>query len=554
MIRQLTIKNLAIIDDISIDFEDHLNVLTGETGAGKSIIIDALSLIFGARSNTDIVSYDKESAYISVSLEIDDNKAKMIQEMFDIDVTDECIITRIINKNGKNSLKINGQLIPLYTLNQLSYLLIDISLQNESQYLLDHKNHLSLLDRFVAKSNPDYLDKYKDVYERYKEAKEKLDNLKSKQINQDEIEFLKFKYQELKDYNYTPDDETNLVNEYKNLESIAKNASLYEEIIDYLDNDNNGVSNSLYEAIKMLSKLSNNPKINEYYEKFNSSYLDLTDLIDSFKKEFSSNNVDFNQIEYLSNEITRINRLKRKYNTNDLLSYKKELENQIDELENREIIISKLEKSLEELKKIVEKEASYLSTLRKEKSLELASKVRKELEDLYLKDVSFSIHFERLDEYNSFGFDDVSFYMSANKGVPEKPLIKVASGGETSRIMLGLKSIFTTLAGVDTIIFDEIDSGVSGKVALAMGKKMLKIAKTSQVLAITHLPQVAAMSDYHYYIYKINESNKTKTIVKKLDENAKINEVARLLSGDKISQTFIDSAKELINLKDVVED
>ena len=297
MIRQLTIKNLAIIDDISIDFENHLNVLTGETGAGKSIIIDALSLIFGARSNTDIVSFDKDSAYISVSLEIDDNKAKMIKEMFDIDVTDECIITRIINKNGKNSLKINGQLIPLYTLNQLSYLLIDISLQNESQYLLDHKNHLSLLDRFVAKSNPDYLDKYKEVYLKYKEAKEKLDNLKSKQINQDEIEFLKFKYQELKDYNYTLDDETNLVNEYKNLESIAKNASLYEEIIDYLDNDNNGVSNSLYEAIKMLSKLSNNPKINEYYEKFNSSYLDLTDLIDSFKKDFSSNNVDFNQIE-----------------------------------------------------------------------------------------------------------------------------------------------------------------------------------------------------------------------------------------------------------------
>ncbi len=548
MLKQLTIKNLAIIDDITIDFEENLNVLTGETGAGKSIIIDAISLIFGARASSEIIAIGKESACVSAALELKEDVANYIYENFDLDLKDECIITRTLSRNSKSTLKINGILTPLHILNEISQLLIDISSQNESQYLFNHKNHLILLDKFVESKVNDFKEEFDKSYNEYLLVKDEYDELLSKKNNNTDVEFLQYKLNELKDYTYTIEDELNILNEYKTLNAISQNISTFEDISSYLENDSNGALNQLYSSLKLLSKLSSNEKINDFYEKFNSLYLDLYDLSDSFKKEFLNEDADLSKIDYLSNEITKINRLKRKYNTNNLLELKNSLINEIEMLNNYEINISKLEKKLKELKLNALNKAKTLSDLRKENSIILCNLVKQELDELYLPDSLFEINFKEV-ELNKNGIDEVEFYLSTNKGVPARPLIKVASGGEVSRIMLGLKSVFTRLAMVDIIIFDEIDTGVSGKVALAMGKKMEKIAKSCQVLAITHLPQVAAMSDHHYYIYKDNVNEKTKTFVNKLTNSEKLNEVARLLSGDDISDSFVSAAKELISSK-----
>ena len=548
MLKQLTIKNLAIIDDITIEFDDNLNVLTGETGAGKSIIIDAISLIFGARANSEIIANDKDSASITAALDLNDDVCDYIFNNYDLDLKDECIITRNLSKNSKSTLKINGIITPLHVLNEISSLLIDISSQNESQYLFNSKNHLSLLDKYIENTNKGFKDNFNNAYKEYLSVKKEYDTFISNNKNDLDVEFLKFRLNDLKDYNYSIEEENNIVNEYKDLNSISQNISVFEDVYSYLDNDSNGSVNQLYYACKSLSKLANNSKINEFYEKLNSLYLDLSDLKDEFKKEFLNDDFDEKRIEYLSDEITKINRLKRKYNTNNLLEYKNNLINQIDALENYEIILSKLEKKLNSYKENAIKEAKNISILRKKEAESLSSLVINELNDLYLPDCDFKINFIE-SELTGNGIDNVEFYISTNKGVPARPLIKVASGGEISRIMLGLKSVFTRLAMVSTIIFDEIDTGVSGKVALAMGKKMEKIAKSCQVLTITHLPQVAAMSDHHFYIYKENVNNKTKTFVLKLNGNEKIKEVARLLSGEDVSDSFINSAKELISSK-----
>ena len=548
MIKQLTIKNLAIIDDITIDFEENLNVLTGETGAGKSIIIDAISLIFGKRANSDIVAYGKDMAFISAALEVNDYISKYIYDNFDIDVYEEFIISRNISSNGKSSCKINGIATPLHVINEISSLLIDISSQNESQYLFNHKNHLKLLDTFIESSNPSFKEKYNKLYQQYVEVKNRQEELNNKKYQAGEIEFLQYKLNELKDYKYTIEEEQEIIAEYKYLNSYSQNIKSFEEIIDYLDNDNNGVNTQFYSAIKMLAKLSNNSKTEEFYERLNSLYLDVSDAIDDFKKEFSNDSVDLSRIDYLSNEISRMNVLKRKYNTSNLLEVKNKLIADIDLYNNYEIELSKIDKLVKDAYEKAYNEAIKLSKIRKDNAKLLSKDVKNELVDLYLSDASFSINFEEV-SLNSNGIDDVEFYMSANKGVPERSLIKVASGGEVSRIMLGLKSVFSKLSKVDIIIFDEIDTGVSGKVALAMGKKMEKIAKTSQVLAITHLPQVAAMSDHHYYIFKKTVNNKTNTIVNSLNDNQKVTEVARLLSGNEVSDSFIEAAKELISSK-----
>lgn len=548
MIRQLTIKNLAIIDDITIDFEENLNVLTGETGAGKSIIIDAISLIFGKRANSDIVAYGKDMAFISASLEVNDYIANYIYDNFDIDVFEEFIISRNISSSGKSSCKINGIATPLHVINEISSLLIDISSQNESQYLFNHKNHLKLLDTFIESNNPSFKEKYNKLYQQYVEVKNRQEELNNKKYQAGEIEFLQYKLNELKDYKYTIEEEQEIIAEYKYLNSYSQNIKSFEEIIDYLDNDNNGVNTQFYSAIKMLAKLSNNSKTEEFYERLNSLYLDVSDAIDDFKKEFSNDSVDLSRIDYLSNEISRINVLKRKYNTSNLLEVKNKIIADIDLYNNYEIELSKIDKLVKEAYEKAYNEAIKLSKIRKDNAKLLSKDVKNELVDLYLSDASFSINFEEV-SLNSNGIDDVEFYMSANKGVPERSLIKVASGGEVSRIMLGLKSVFSKLSKVDIIIFDEIDTGVSGKVALAMGKKMEKIAKSSQVLAITHLPQVAAMSDHHYYIFKKTVNNKTNTIVNSLSDSQKVTEVARLLSGNEVSDSFIEAAKELISSK-----
>ena len=549
MLNQLSIKNLAIIDDITIDFSDGFSVLTGETGAGKSIIIDALNLVFGGKGQQELIAYGKDFAKVVASLSLDKNIKKYIYDNYAIDVEDECIISRTLNRNGKQVCKINDEIISLSSLATIGNMIIDISSQDEKTYLLVAKNHQKLLDNYIMGIDSHFKDEYDKAYSKYIDAKRRLDDLNKNSIGEDEAEFLRYKYNELKDFNYSKEDEENIKSQYKEMESLKRNSEAFKDIIYLLYNDNDGLDSKFYELTKRLTPLSNSVKVNEYLEKFNSLYLDFDDLASNFKKEFKIEDIDDNYISSLEDKITLINKLKRKYNTDDLLHVKEDIKNKLDEYENKEMLLSHLTRDFEGYKDEVIKQGEKLLETYKKYGKTLEDKVVEELSYLYLQDAIFKVNYNRRDNITVNGLYDIEFYMQTNKGLPPMPLIKVASGGETSRIMLGLKSVFCKYSSISTIIFDEIDTGVSGKIAQAIGRKMEDIAKDIQVIAISHLPQVAALADNSYYIYKIDEDGTTKTHVKILDENEKVLEVARLLAGNNIKDTYKSAALELIKEK-----
>ncbi len=547
MLKQLTIKNLAIIDDISIDFENNFNVLSGETGAGKSIIIGALNLILGRRASIDEIRYDCESATIEALFYLNNLACENISQILNLDVDDELIIYRNININGRSICKINNNLVNVSTLSLIAPFLVDIHQQDESQYLLDSKNHLLLLDSYIKLFENNFLDEYTYVYDKYLKAKKELENLKNNNLNNYDLDYLNYQLSELKDYNYSLSDIEELYSEFKKMQNLEKNSSLIQEIIDEFSNENSVIS-QLYQLKRNFNRLESNDNISEYQERLDSAYEEINDIYSSFKANYSNINFDQNRYNFLQDEISKIKRLQRKFSQTDLLIVKNELLDRINKIENYENYLIESENKVDELYKICLEKAKKINEIRNRYAIKLTEDIILNLKDLYLEESNFKIKITT-GEMKKYGNDSVEFYLSTNKGMPLRPLIKVASGGEMSRIMLGLKSVFAKLNPVDSYIFDEIDTGVSGKVATAMGKKMLEISKTRQVLAITHLPQVVALGNYNYFISKKMENNITKTMVKRLNDDEKLTEIARLLSGDKITNNSLLLAKDLMNSK-----
>ena len=547
MLKQLTIKNLAIIDDISIDFENNFNVLSGETGAGKSIIIGALNLILGRRASIDEIRYDCESATIEALFYLNNLACENISQILNLDVEDELIIYRNININGRSICKINNNLVNVSTLSLIAPFLVDIHQQDESQYLLDSKNHLLLLDSYIKLFENNFLDEYTYVYDKYLKAKKELENLKNNNLNNYDLDYLNYQLSELKDYNYSLSDIEELYSEFKKMQNLEKNSSLIQEIIDEFSNENSVIS-QLYQLKRNFNRLESNDNISEYQERLDSAYEEINDIYSSFKANYSNINFDQNRYNFLQDEISKIKRLQRKFSQTDLLIVKNELLGRINKIENYENYLIESENKVDELYKICLEKAKKINEIRNRYAIKLTEDIILNLKDLYLEESNFKIKITT-GEMKKYGNDSVEFYLSTNKGMPLRPLIKVASGGEMSRIMLGLKSVFAKLNPVDSYIFDEIDTGVSGKVATAMGKKMLEISKTRQVLAITHLPQVVALGNYNYFISKKMENNITKTMVKRLNDDEKLTEIARLLSGDKITNNSLLLAKDLMNSK-----
>lgn len=547
MLKQLTIKNLAIIDDISIDFENNFNVLSGETGAGKSIIIGALNLILGRRASIDEIRYDCESATIEALFYLNNLACENISQILNLDVEDELIIYRNININGRSICKINNNLVNVSTLSLIAPFLVDIHQQDESQYLLNSKNHLLLLDSYIKLFENNFLDEYTYVYDKYLKAKKELENLKNNNLNNYDLDYLNYQLSELKDYNYSLSDIEELYSEFKKMQNLEKNSSLIQEIIDEFSNENSVIS-QLYQLKRNFNRLESNDNISEYQERLDSAYEEINDIYSSFKANYSNINFDQNRYNFLQDEISKIKRLQRKFSQTDLLIVKNELLDRINKIENYENYLIESENKVDELYKICLEKAKKINEIRNRYAIKLTEDIILNLKDLYLEESNFKIKITT-GEMKKYGNDSVEFYLSTNKGMPLRPLIKVASGGEMSRIMLGLKSVFAKLNPVDSYIFDEIDTGVSGKVATAMGKKMLEISKTRQVLAITHLPQVVALGNYNYFISKKMENNITKTMVKGLNDDEKLTEIARLLSGDKITNNSLLLAEDLMNSK-----
>lgn len=540
MLKSLRIKNYAIIDDLSIEFDKGFNVFTGETGAGKSIIVGALSFLLKGRSDSSIIKKDKDKAIIEGVFEIDDKSLKEKLDEQDIDYDNELIVKRVISKDNKNSIKINESNVTLNFLTELLSNYVDIHSQKDSQFLFNKNNQLYLLDKYSK--NEDLLSKYKDAYKTYKDLNNEYDSLLNDTFNEREIEFFKHDFDEINEANLSIDEENKLEELEIRLKSSEKYLNVLNNSINIYEKDS-GLKEQFYDLVNSLTlsdeKIENiKNDLSSLYYSLDDKMSELSDILNSFDDE------ELN-IEKIEERLYTYAKLKRKHkcDVEGLLKIKDELANKIALFEDRDTILNKKKKEVDDAYNKALDIANKIHESRVNNALKLEKDIKKETSDLMLENCNFKIQINEI-ELNSNGIDDVEYYVSMNKGEDLKPLKNVASGGEISRLMLALKSAFAKVSNTDLLILDEIDTGVSGKVGLAIGEKIAKIAKSHQVLCITHLASVAACGDSHYYIYKDDENGVTNTHIRKLNNDEIINELASI-SNTSTNDTALNAAKEL---------
>lgn len=561
MLVELSIKNFAIIEELSLSFTSGLTVLTGETGAGKSIIIDAINLLAGGRGSSEFVRHGENKAEIEGMFMVQDDEHPVYNkaEALGIDVSDGIIILRRdIALNGKSICRINGKMVTTGMLKEIGQTLIDVHGQHEHQELMDHHFHLPLLDQFGGEEIKSAYEKYEEVYEEYCKINEQYNRL-----NQDErqtvhrLDFLTFQYNEIQKANLRINEDDELFEEKKRINNFEK---IYEGL------------QTAYEALRgeqkaldWLSVAKNNmedistmdEEASNLSESITNSYYLLEETSLSIRNAYEMLEYDSERLNIIESRLNELNNLKRKYGKTieEILMYYSDIEAEIETLQNRETHLAKLEKQLVKQKEELLEVAINLSDVRQKNAEILTSQILQELKELYMEKTKFEVVFlrkpvpEQVLSHRDIarnGLDEVEFYISTNPGEPLKPLAKTASGGELSRIMLALKNIFSKHSGITSIIFDEVDTGVSGRVAQAIAEKIYKVSVDSQVLCISHLPQVAAMSDTHLYIEKETRDGRTKTSVRPLSFDDKVKEIARMISGVEITSVTKKHAEELL--------
>lgn len=539
MLKSLYIKDYAIIDELQIDFDEGFSVFTGETGAGKSIIVGALSYLIKGKADTSIIRTGTDKAIIEGVFTIEDYMKDTLDEA-DIEYDDELIVRRIISKDNKNSIRINQCSVTLNFLIDLFNEHIDIHSQKDSQYLLNKKNHLLLLDTYCKNNQllSDYQKKYRDYLSCLNEYNDLLNNT----YNESEIDYLKFDLNELEQANLNLDEEEELQEKEKRYKSLEKYINSLNNAIELFDGDG-GIKEKLDILTRELD--IDDTTIDHIKENIESSYYNLIDEVDKLKNLLNSFSDDDFNIEYIEERLYTYSKLKRKHNLDvkGLIDKIDSIKEKLRFFEDKDNVLNEKKKQLDSLYNEATALAKSLHENRFNQAKLLEIQVIKETADLMLNHINFEVNFNEV-ELNNNGIDDVEFYISLNKGEDLKPLRNVASGGEISRLMLALKSVFTSLSDTSLLIFDEIDTGVSGKTSLAVGQKMAKIAKDSQVITITHLAAVAACAKNHFYIYKNDDSKVSKTLIKKLNKDEIINELAFISSADN-SKSSLNAAKEL---------
>ena len=547
MLEQLTIRNFAIIDDLSITFNEGLNIFTGETGAGKSIIIDALGLLTGERASASFVRHGAKKAFVEGVFSLNDSQFEKISEFINIE-ENTLIITKEVDENGKSSNKINGRITTLSNIKLIMHDILDIHSQNDNQYLLDHKHHLGLLDSFGGEELSKVKKTYEISYDNYKHLQKEVRKLENLTIDEEEIEFLKFQIQEIEDANIYEGELEELEEEKRRLSQFEKINEKMKIFMSEYDS-NEGASTHLYSMKKVMDSLSNDPLFEELAEKFSELYYEIDETYEKITSAFNSIDYSVQRIDEISQRIYQIQKISKKHGRTyeDIMNSYNDMKNKLNSMENIEYELAKARKKLKDSYELLLENGRLLEDVRKKYGELLKNSIISELRDLYLEHCQFDLIYEENETPLRTGLFNVSFYVSMNPGQPLKPLSKIASGGEVSRLMLGLKVICNKLYGVSSTIFDEVDTGVSGKVARAMGLKMLALSKNMQVITITHLPQVASLGDNHYHVEKEFKEDYTRTIVTLLDNHRRELEIAKMISGEEEpSLNAIFNAKELL--------
>ena len=539
MLKSLYIKNYAIIEELELSFSDGFTVFTGETGAGKSIIVGALSYLIKGKADPTVIRRGADKAIIEGIFSIEDYMREALDEA-DIDYDDELIIRRVISADNHNSIKINQCSVTLAFLTSLFEEHIDIHSQKDSQYLLNKKNHLTLLDRYVKQE--DLFDQYRTSYREYKKADSQYKELLNNTYSERELEFYRFDLNELEEAKLDLEEEDDLLNKEKRYKSAEKYITTLNSAIEIFDGDA-GIKEQLSTLIRGLNL--DDEVVNDVKDKIENIYYDLNDQTDRLKQILNSFGDEDLNIEYIEERLYTYSKLKRKHatDTQGLLDKLNELKEKIAFFDDREYVLAEKKKELDQLYQKALAQAKKIHEIRAEKAKALQDEVVRHANDLVLPNTVFEIVLNPVD-LNSNGIDDVEFYVAMNKGEVPKPLKNAASGGEISRLMLALKAVFNAYSATSLAIFDEIDTGVSGKVALAIGQKIADIAKSTQVLCITHLAAVAACAKEHFYIYKNDEAGYTNTSVKQLNQDEIINELA-MISTSENSKAALDAARQL---------
>ncbi|MBF7018625.1 DNA repair protein RecN [Staphylococcus sp. 18_1_E_LY] len=552
MLQTLSIKQFAIIDELEINFSDGLTVLSGETGAGKSIIIDAIGQLIGMRASSDFVRHGEKKAIIEGIFDIDNSKeAITILEDLSIDTTEDfLIVKREIFSTGKSMCRINNQIVTLQDLRKVMQALLDIHGQHETQTLLKQKYHLQLLDNYAEGRYENLLTDYTQTYQAYKTKKKELQDLENAdQALLQRLDLLKFQNDELKEANLDESESEQLEQDIKRIQN-SENLSLALNNAHVTLTDEHAITDRLYDLSNQLSAIDEilPGKYTELKENVDQFYYTLDDAKHQLYDELTNTEFDEQYLNELESRMNLLNNLKRKYGKDipELIKYQEKIEHEINKIENYEESTSQLRKDIESLYNDVLTIGKKLSAERRKEAQTLRDHIVEEIQNLQMKDANLEISFKPLDEPNNEGIEFVEFLISPNKGEPLKSLNKIASGGELSRIMLALKTIFVKSRGQTAILFDEVDSGVSGQAAQKMAEKMKDIAQHIQVICISHLPQVASMSDHHLLISKASNEDRTTTKVKELLDDERIDEIARMISGASVTDITRQNAKEML--------
>lgn len=553
MLQTLSIKQFAIIDELEIHFSDGLTVLSGETGSGKSIIIDAIGQLIGMRASSDYVRHGEKKAIIEGIFDIDENKDVIhILHNLDIEIDEDfLLVKREIFSTGKSICRLNNQIVTLQDLRKVMQELLDIHGQHETQTLLKQKYHLKLLDDYAEDKYLSTKEKYQNVFNQYKSKTKELEELESAdQALLQRLDLMKFQYEELEEASLKE-------GEIEQLEVDIRRIQNSEKLSMALNNahvtltDEHAITDRLYELSNHLESIDDilPDKFSKLKEDIDQFYYTLEDAKHELYDEMSNTEFDEQMLNELESRMNLLNNLKRKYGKDiyELITYKDKLQNEIAKIENYEESTSQLRDEISQLYNEVMSKGKVLSRERRSVARTLRDHIVSEIQNLQMKDANLEISFQLLDKPTIDGIEFVEFLISPNKGEPLKSLNKIASGGELSRIMLALKSIFVQSRGQTAILFDEVDSGVSGQAAQKMAEKMRDIAEYIQVICISHLPQVASMSNHHLLISKASNDDRTTTQVKELENDDKIDEIARMISGASVTKLTKENAKEMIS-------
>ncbi|MCP8963041.1 MULTISPECIES: DNA repair protein RecN [unclassified Streptococcus] len=550
MLLEISIKNFAIIEEISLNFEKGMTVLTGETGAGKSIIIDAMNMMLGSRATTDVIRHGAPKAEIEGLFAVESNRhLTALFEEQGLEWTDELIIRREILQNGRSVSRINGQMVNLSVLKAVGQHLVDIHGQHDQEELMRPQLHITMLDEFGDAAFFQTKAAYRQTFEDYKRLRKQVVELqRNQQENKARIEMLEFQIAEIEAAALEVDEDVRLEQERQRLLNHKMIADILTNAYTMLDAEEFSSLANVRSAMNDLESIEEyDPSYKELSGQLAETFYALEDITKRLEDVVDGLEFDGNRLMQVESRLDLIHSITRKYGgqVKDVLEYLAQITKEYSLLTGSDLSSEKLEKELKRLEKSLVSLAQDLSDQRHALAQALENEIQQELADLYMDKARFQVRFSKA-KFNREGNEAVEFYISTNPGEDFKPLVKVASGGELSRLMLAIKSAFSRKEGKTSIVFDEVDTGVSGRVAQAIAAKIHKIGQNGQVLAISHLPQVIAAADYQFYIEKISDAHSTVSTVRLLNREERIEEIAKMLAGEDLTEAARQQAEQLL--------